>query len=1171
MLSLAFSNRYEVLLEALLARLDDGRPGPFEQRDIIVPSAALRRSVELAVAQRQGVAANLRFAYLASWMWAQIDKLVPVGAQSPFAPAWLSWRIHALLGEPWTAEHPRLASYLAAADALMRFELAERIARLFDNYLTYRPDWLATWSAGRSLDGRLAGFSDTDRADEGWQAALWRRIAADCGRGGLRGEHPATLFFDTIAQATPEQLAGVLPPSVQVFCLPALPPLYLDMLRRLAQWTEVRVYALNPCREYWFEIVPPRSLTWLRGQQRDLYHESGNRLLAAWGRQTQAHIDLLFDGGEGAASVPQVEDSLFVSAAEHGARSAPSLLASLQDAVLELVDPAPASLTVGDDDRSLEVHVCHSLLRELEVLHDRLLDLCERHPDLRADDIVVLTPDLDTAAPFIESVFGSAPPARRLPWRITGQRQTRINPVARALDAALSLLAGRFPASRLFDLLQQAPVAERFGLDGDALARIHGWLRDAGVHWGLDDAQRARLGLPAENRHSLGEGLHRLFLAYASGDGGALGGEMFAGRVASGNPEGSDALVLGRLWRYADTLRRLQRACAVPRDPDGWRALLLAVLEALVPPSLRWSDDLRAVQAAVGALHANMCGGGLGGQRGAGTEAGAGGGTDGPDSNAAPLPLELVHAALAALLDDPARGGVPGGAVSFSAIGSLRGLAYRVVCVIGLDDGVFPGTERPAEFDLMARHPLRGDRQRRHDERNLFLDLLLSARDCLHLSYAGRSVRDNSEKPPSVLIDELLDYAARATATRPHDPQALAAARARLTVEHPLQAFSRVYFDTSAAKDARLNSFHREYCDALRQRLARVASLPAPAVPGKGDADPDPNLKIDPDGDGDGEADAALADADLGGAPFFATPLPPLSPGDVDLAELTRFLRHPARFLLVERLGLSLPEQDDILEDDESFLPGWSARQRLAQRLLPLWLAGDGSGQHDAEVRALALAGGDFPAGVLGEHLLAHELDALSRYAARLRPALAEAPLPGRGERLVLALRDETWTLQLGLGDMRPSGLVRYRYDDARASDVLSAWLAHLALCVVAPDGVPRHTWWHARDAVYHWRPVADAPALLADLMTLYRDGMARPLPFFPKSAWAWASQRRSRARAENKWHGGQRPAFGERNDAAIRLAFRGRPDPLDEQFYALAERVFDPLWAHLDTGEADQ
>jgi exodeoxyribonuclease V gamma subunit len=1109
MLSIAFSNRYEVLLETLLAHLAAERPGPFGVREVIVPSSALRRSVELAVADREGIAANLRFSYLAQWLWGQIGKVVAVGEESPFAPPLLAWRVFALFGEAhWSGAHPRLAGYLAGADAPMRFELATRVARLFDNYLTYRPQWLAAWSAGHAIPG----LDDGARADEAWQAALWRRITAAL---GTHPEHPASAFFRAVEGAGAAAVPG-LPASVQVFCLPTLPPLYLDLLRQLARWVEVRLYVLNPCREYWFEVVDPRRLAWLASRQQALFHEVGNRLLAGWGRQTQAHVDLLFEGEGG----PLVEESLFVPAA------GTSLLARLQNAVLELIDPAPGSLALAADDRSIEVHVCHSLTRELEVLHDRLLELLAGENAPRPHEILVVTPDLEAAAPLIDAVFGTAPPARRIPFVITGLGHTRVNPVARVLSDALALAAGRFPASGVFELLQQAPVAERFGLAGGELERVHEWLRDAGVRWGLDAAHRGRLGLPESERHSLAGGLDRLFLAWAWGEDSEA---CFAGRIGAGNPEGGDALALGRLWRYAETLRALEAACARAHDADGWRALFFELLDRLVPATAEWADDLRSVQATLAELHAHMAAGGAG----------------------LAIAPAVAQAALTALFDDPARGGVPGGAVTFSAMSSLRALPYRVVCAIGLDDGAFPSADRPAEFDLMAQRPARGDRQRRHDERNVFLDLVLAARERLHLSYAGRSQRDNSEKPPSVLVDELLDYAARATARDAHDPRSVAEARAGLRVVHPLQAFSSEYFDPASRPDARLASFNSDWCEALRARLQAAADAALPTRAARAAFEEE----------GEGEEEEGTDEAARG--PFFAAPLPPPAPEwrRVELAQLIRFFRHPARFLLQQRLGVRLPEGDEELQDDEPFLPDFGGRQALAERLLPLLM----EGVDEAALADLAAAGGEYPAGALGTRMLERETAVLQAYAGGLRAALAPPPLPPLQHTLQFDLDGETWTLEAAFGDLRPAGLVRHRYDDVRGVDYLAGWITHLALCAAAPAGVECVTAWHSRDGVFRLRPCAEARERLAGLVALYRAGLTRPLHFFPKSAWSFIANGASSYTAQQRWSGGGRPEFGERNDAAIRLVFRGLPDPLDADFYDIAAQVLGPVTDHLD------
>ncbi|ANQ87018.1 DNA helicase [Azoarcus olearius] len=1131
MFSIVFSNRYECLQAMLLERLAAERPGPFGKRHVVVPSSALRRDVELAVAEHEGVCANVEFSYLAQWLWTQIGHVVEVPARSPFAPALLAWRVHALLDPAapagdWVAAHPRLAHYLAGADARMRFELAERIARVFDHYLTYRPHWLESWARGERA--RLGEATEAERADEAWQAALWRHI-----RDGLalRQEHPAALFLRRVAGMDERALAAAgLPQTVHVFGLPALPPLYLAILRELARVVDVRLYALNPCREFWFEIVDPRRLSWLAARQADMFHETGNRLLAAWGQQTQAHIGLLFEGER-----EVVEEALFEP---HPGRH---LLARLHNAILDMEELEPGSVALAANDRSIELHVCHSRTRELEVLHDRLLDLmkaaAKRGEPLRPDEIVVLTPDLDATAPLIEAVFGTAPAARRIPWRITGLGGTQENPVAAALDRLLALVAGRLPASAVFDLLQQPVVAARFGLGEGDLETIHDWMRAAGIRWGLDAEHAAAAGgvpVQACGGHTLDAGLDRLFLGWAAGD--AATAAPFAGFIGAGAAEGNAALALGRLWRYVDTLRALRADLQRPQQAAGWRRALDSALTRLVGDEPEWAEALREVREAIVAL----------------TQAMAAAATD--DGDAPAIPLAVVHPALIAQLDDPARGGVPGGTVTFSALSSLRGLPYRVVCVVGLDQGLFPGSDRPAEFDLMAARPERGDRQRRHDDRNLFLDVLLSAREVLHLSHVGRSVRDGSALPPSVLVDELFDVLAAACAADPGKPDDLAAARRRLTVEHPLQAFSAEYFLPQGERDPRLVSYHEEYAAALAARLG------APLR----DADDDALVALAEEGD-----EVAVDGARV---PFFDAPLPPPGPEwrEVGLPQLIRFFRNPSRYLLRDRLGLALPEGEAELEDVEPMVPDFLGRQALAERLLPALL---GATVPDEEaLLALARAGGEYPAGALGEGALRRELAQLAVFAAGVRAELPARPLPPHVPTLAFDLDGEPWTLGAAFGDLRPQGLLRQRYDDCRPVDYLAAWLAHLVLCAAPAPDVACETTLLARDGRCRFVavPPATAHALLADCLRLYRDGLLRPLHFFPKAAWAYAVNGESMGKAYARWQGGNRPAFAESADPAYRLALRGVADPLADDFAALASRVLGPLLDHLDDPRLD-
>jgi exodeoxyribonuclease V gamma subunit len=1121
---LTFANRFELLLDRLLCRLDDLPADPFEPVQVIVPGSAVRRRIELAIAERHGVCANVEFAFLASWLWRVIGQLVPVAEQSPFDAVRLQWRLFDELDDPTlVAAHPRLAVYLREADPSMRLALAQRVAALFEQLIIYRPGWLAAWLDGRRAVPASPGDA-VSMADEAWQAELWRRVSRAT---GASRRHPSAAFFEALAAGA----EVALPARLSVFALPALPPLYLDMLRGLARFTDIGYFALNPCREYWFEIVAPRRLGYLRREGRDALHEVGHPLLAAWGRQTQSHIDTLLND----------EDVIVEAGSRFEPAGGGALLARLQDAILDLHDPPDGSITPEAADRSIELHVCHSLMRELQVLHDQLLAMFDELPGLQPAEVAVLLPELAEAAPLIDAVFGSVPAARRIPFAVTGLPRRQANEALRALDSLMRLLPGRLPASAVFELMEQAPVARRFGWSAEELERLREWFDEAGIRWGLTDQQRAELGLPAGGRASFDEGLRRLYIAYACGE-----TREFGGWLGAANPQGQQALLLGRLTEFVAVLRRLREVWCTPADADGWRARLLQACEALFAVDAAHADGLRELRAGIGRWHQ----------------------TTRDAQLRTPLDAAIVHQTLVALLDEPAAGAVPGGAVTFAAIGGLRGLPYRVICVLGLNDRAFPHPQAPLEFDLIGRFAQRGDRQRRDDERTLFLDLLLSARDRLYLSYTGRHARDNSAMPPSVLVSELFDHLRRVCTGGTVE---------RLIVHHPLAAFSVDAFidDPAPAADRRRRSFNESFCRALVARQQARAAAAAGPVAAESAASAASAASVPSDAPVS-QAAAALLDLDLDSIDglddettrlacddagrFFRRPLP-APPEDarlVTLETLVRFFRNPCAALL-RRLGIVLPRPTPELADDEPLALDFAAGRQLSARLLALMLGG----ADRKRLLSAARAGIEVPAGELGNRLIDGTIDRLTLLSARIAPALAEPVLAPRSVLVEAVLEGERWQLSTVFDDLRADGLLRYRDGSALAGDRLEHWLAHLMLCAAdVPEAAMRTRWFGADGSGFEYARCVDARGELAGLLSLYRAGLVAPLHFFPRTSWAYLEEDGKLGAARSCWLGSDL-SRGESDHPAYRLALRGVADPLDARFIECAEAVFGALRRH--------
>lgn len=1077
MLTVHHSNRLEILADRLAGLLATPAGPPLAPDWVVVQSNGMARWLSLRVARRLGVCANLRFPFPAALVWEVFRRVLPqVPDTSAYAPEVLAWRLLGLLSD---LDDPRFApvrAWLGEGDDTRRFELARRVADVFDQYLVYRPRWLLDWEAGQD-----SGPSDPNLP---WQAELWRRLAAQDG-----GCHRARLARDFFERADAATLARArLPARLALFGIPVLPPVYLEVFQRLAAVADVHLFLLNPCQHYWGDIVAERDQARRAGEDQDpadLYLETGNPLLASLGKQGRDFIDQVAELP--GRSLEDWQDPL---------ETADSLLHTLQGDILDLRDrgrDGTPRAGVAASDHSVQIHACHSPMREVEVLHDQLLALFQTHPELSPAEVAVLTPDIDLYAPLIEAVFATAPAPRRIPYSIADREPRAESPLVDAFFALLEVAASRFDANRVLALLETPAVRRRFGLAESDLGLIHGWVRATGIRWGIDSDSRAALDLPAVAEHSWRAGLDRLLLGYAlpGGEAGLYGGILPYDAV-----EGGAAQAMGRLHSFAEGLFGLHRSRGERRPPGDWTALLLAWLEGFFAPEGTEQAEAQALRAALERVAA------------AAERAGC----------REPVALDTVLAALEPELAEAGPGGrFLSGGVTFCAMVPMRSIPFQVICLVGMSDGAYPRSHRPADFDLMAAagRYRKGDRSRRADDRYLFLEALVSARRVLYLSFVGNHIRDNSVIPPSVLVSELLDLLRRGFHPQ-DDPDGDVVAQ--LLTRHPLQAFSHRYF----TGDARLFSFSGELCEASRvagRSRAEQTSLFGPGLP-----EPGPEW------------------------------------GTVDLDQLTGFFANPTRYLLRRRLNLRLEENEGLVETREPFVLDSRRRRDLRGRLLKRLLAGQDLGA----ALPLARAAGALPHGQVGETLYRRERQEAELFARRLRGFLPDpAPEPLGVDLELAGLR-----LVGGLAGVGQDGLKDYRMDNIQPRHYLSLWLRHLVLNCLAPEGVELRSQWLGEDRVAKLAPVAEPRERLAALLELYRQGLRWPLRFFPRSAWAYAQalgkpKADPLAAARGQWEGGDF-VWGEGRDPYYRLAFRDL-DPLDEVFSGLAAAVFQPLLAHLE------
>ena len=1035
-----------------------------ETEQVVTPATAVSRWLGFRLADELGIATQIAFPFPAAYVWHLFGRvLAEVAAVNPFERAAMQWRLLRLLGE---SVAPQVKHYLADDDGVKRYELASRLAAQFDRYLVERPDWLEFWGAGK-----LLGLGP----DEIWQAELWRSLIGELPE--VTAEHPRERFMAQLRQ-DPRARAR-LPRRINLFAVEAMPALYWEVFLGLAEWVDLHVFVLAPCREYWGDIDRVRVRLRLEIDQPETAAliEAGHPLLASLGRARQHALARLTDAGE---RLPTQEHHYFVAAPV-------TLLGCLQRDILDL----DSSVAIPPD-ASLQIHACHGPLREAEVLHDRLLALFEAMPDLHPADLLILTPDIETYAPAIEAVLMHAPAARRIPCMVA-DRPLVAAPLWRALRRLCAVAEGELDAESVMGLLEEPAVRRAFDIAESELPLLRDWVATAGIRWGLDGRARQQRGLPADDAHTWRAGLQRLLLGVAMPD---TPERLYGEVLPVAGIEGGRAELLGRFADYVEALFALVQKVGVtegnPRGTGGtaldWVDTLNEAQERFLAPTETEEDEAQGIRTALAELAAHArtarC--------------------------AARLPLAVMLRELDAALTEraPARA-FASGAATIAALQPNRLLPARVLCLVGMNDGAWPRPAAPLSFDLIARHPRPGDRNQRGEERYAFLETLLCAKDSLVVTYTGRDPRSNVEFPPAAPLAELLDTLATMTGKTV----------AELVVQHPLQPFSPAYFDQAAPA---LFSFDAEQCSAsLATRGDRSAS------------------------------------------PFLgAAPLPVPAAGEqieqieqIELQRLQRFFDHPVRFYLREQLGIHLEESEELLEIHEPFVTDNLDNFRLREA----HFAGLKAGATLDETTRLLHAKGWLPHGVVGEiaSAAAHaEAGALWQSAQAWATAAALPPIEVRYDagRTILSGRLERITA---------NGLWRLRFGSTRPQDLLRLWIDHLLWQLAAPPGVAKQSVLLANNGVTVLPPLdgAAAAATLAELLALYRQGRSAPLPFYPKTAWAWLE---GKSGWRNAWFGNSfQKTPGERDDAYLRLALRDRTDdPLGAAFQQLAAQIFGPLRA---------
>lgn len=769
MMQIFLSNKAEILGEKLSMELENPVSDAFTPEIILIQARGMERWLSMIIANKTGICANYDFCFPKKLIHKIIHEEKGLDPElSPYDSETLRFMIFKILEElesPDSQLGPEfdIVRNYCSSDryGLKRFQLAGHTASLFEKYMLCRPDMISAWD---------------EMPDQSWQAVLWKKITSE-----TNSPHPVTLMRDFTERAKKGLLnTEKIPKRISIFGISNLPPSYISLLETLSAFSEIKLYCLNPCMEYWGNLpkISQRKAAVRKGEDlSEMHFEETNDLLESLGESLSDFLEILY------SHETIEEQELFESGLNE---NNDSLLSFIQNSLLLLENPSSEDGSKHlrkKDDESIGINSCHSPMRETEVLFDRILDLLQKDKTLEPDDIIVMMPDMDTYAPCIEAVFGSAGGSGiRLPYSLADRIPGTEKKAADSFLSILRLRGSRLSRSEILDMLESRTIAARFDLTEEDQILIRKWLTGTRVSGEMDEKQRKNMGLPEFRENTWAHAIDRLLMGIAMDN---PEEDSFQGISPFPGIMTANYGTLSKFLEFWSSLSEAINNFECKREITEWVLLISGMLDIFLDDEESGSAK-RNIRTQLFRLKDLSDFAGL----------------------SQKIDVNIVTEYLSKELESRASAyGFLTGGITFCSMLPMRSIPFRVICLLGMNNDAFPRNDAQLGFDLTREKPRQGDPSIRKDDRQLFLDILISAREKLYISYTGQSARDNAIIPPSVLVSELIDYIEGSSLSETTDtpPDGI-------ITRHPMHGFSPSCFEIES--DSRIFSYNREYFDA---------------------------------------------------------------------------------------------------------------------------------------------------------------------------------------------------------------------------------------------------------------------------------------------------------------------------------------------------------------------
>lgn len=1041
MINLYTSNNLEFLVSELGKHLFEKKKSDIlAPHTIIVQSLGMQRWISLKIAQQYGVFINCEFPFPQQFAEGIFKAVVSEYELSPlYDPKKLVWLIMDILpqciDDQKFSEVKKYILVNGKIDQIRLFQLAQKLALLYDEYVVYFYKDILQW--------------EKQKRSNGWVEYLWKYIVEQI-RVDSTQCHKAQILEKALASIQNKKNKDVLRQAlweklylneIFVFGVTMLPEYYVALFDALSSIVPVHIFQLNPSKEYWFDVVSEK--TKLRLQQRNIdvekyKYEVGNPLLASLGKVGKEYIGMLLDF----EAVENIDDASYTFTNDEDDET---LLHIIQSDICTCIDrrkDEQKKIPILETDTSITIHSCHSPQREIEVLRDYIIDILNNNKDITPNDIVVMAPDIDVYVPFIHAIFDDTIVKKeglpQLPYSIADQSYRNASRFIAVFCDILEVLSDRLGADEVCALLDYEEVALRFGLDKHAVLQFQQWVHELNVRWGKDADHRAQFTHNKSSAFTWQYAIERLLMGYAIPQ--RLG--IVDDIVPFDCVEGSGVVVLENILNFLHVLFHFYDEAQRPKTLSQWKEFCNQIITAFLD-SEQHSKDYEELQRLLSL-----------------------------ESEAFEINLRHTFDFLVIkdwintyIAEQKVSSNFLTKGITFCQLLPMRSIPFKVVCLLGINDGQFPRQDDIVSFDIL-RNQIKEKQQsseyakqnkvdtlqiprcirsKRADDRYLFLESIISAKEYLFISYQGQSPVDLSIKEPSVVVNELLEYIEKGF----YCNDSKQSIKEKIITRHHLHRFHPAYYSGSNKLFSYSPVWLNESKSLVRDRVKYEA------------------LTRDP------IEDNVVQEV-----------------SEVSIDEFINFFMNPARYFIRRILGVWLRDDVIVLEGTEPLVVGGLEKYNLYNELIPALLKDE---PLDIPVTTLKKEC-RIPDDILGDVIFQNTWDELKIFVGMLQQYISK-------DESILELRyispDKNLTIY-GKATLHGSTQVFYRYADVKTKDLLKAFLWHLFVSASGDRTVI--TYHFGRKDAWQCGLLTDEAArtYIEQFIQWFKDGHRGVLPLFP-------------------------------------------------------------------------